>query len=120
MKTSMFPLLVVVVSLAIPAGSRRTAHDGAVGAGRQAGHSTRTDELPLPGSPEIVEQGQALYNGKGACFNCHGKDGGRQWAAGRLAESVPSQFPARWILASSYGRRNLLGDQERIGRWTTA
>ena len=30
---------------------------------------------PLPGSPEIVEQGKALYNGKGACFNCHGKDG---------------------------------------------
>ena len=30
---------------------------------------------PLPSSPEIVEQGKALYNGKGACFNCHGKDG---------------------------------------------
>jgi mono/diheme cytochrome c family protein len=30
---------------------------------------------PLPNSPEIVAQGKALYNGKGACFNCHGKDG---------------------------------------------
>ena len=30
---------------------------------------------PLPSSPEIVQQGKALYHGKGACFNCHGKDG---------------------------------------------
>ena len=30
---------------------------------------------PLPDSPETVEKGKALYNGKGTCFNCHGKDG---------------------------------------------
>jgi len=30
---------------------------------------------PLPDSPEIIEKGKALYNGKGTCFNCHGKDG---------------------------------------------
>lgn len=36
---------------------------------------TRTLTSPLSSSPEIVEQGKALYNGKGACFNCHGKDG---------------------------------------------
>ncbi len=29
---------------------------------------------PLPDSAEIVEKGKALYNGKGTCFNCHGKD----------------------------------------------
>jgi mono/diheme cytochrome c family protein len=36
---------------------------------------TRALTSPLSSSPEIVEQGKALYNGKGACFNCHGKDG---------------------------------------------
>ena len=30
---------------------------------------------PLADSPEIVEKGKALYNGKGTCFNCHGKSG---------------------------------------------
>jgi mono/diheme cytochrome c family protein len=30
---------------------------------------------PLPSSSEAVEQGKALYNGKGTCFNCHGKHG---------------------------------------------
>ena len=29
---------------------------------------------PLPDASEIVEQGKVLYNGKGTCFNCHGKD----------------------------------------------
>ena len=30
---------------------------------------------PLPDSPETVEKGKALYNGKGTCFTCHGKTG---------------------------------------------
>lgn len=30
---------------------------------------------PFPDSPDIVEKGKALYNGKGTCFNCHGKSG---------------------------------------------
>jgi mono/diheme cytochrome c family protein len=30
---------------------------------------------PFPVSPETVEKGKALYNGKGACVNCHGQNG---------------------------------------------
>lgn len=30
---------------------------------------------PLSDSPEVVKKGKSLYNGKGTCFNCHGKDG---------------------------------------------
>lgn len=30
---------------------------------------------PLPDSPEVVEKGKAIYEGKGTCFNCHGKTG---------------------------------------------
>ena len=28
---------------------------------------------PFPVSPETVEKGKALYNGKGTCVNCHGR-----------------------------------------------
>jgi hypothetical protein len=31
--------------------------------------------IPLLKSLEIIEQGKALYNGKGAYLNCYGKDG---------------------------------------------
>jgi hypothetical protein len=30
---------------------------------------------PLLDSPEVIAKGKALYEGKGACFNCHGTDG---------------------------------------------
>lgn len=30
---------------------------------------------PLPASAEVIEQGKGLYQGKGTCFNCHGKTG---------------------------------------------
>lgn len=30
---------------------------------------------PLPQSPDIVEKGKALYEGKGTCVNCHGVSG---------------------------------------------
>jgi len=30
---------------------------------------------PLPPSPDIVEQGKAIYEGKGGCVNCHGASG---------------------------------------------
>ena len=75
MKLSMFPLLVVVASLAIPAGAaERHMMLPRVPADKLAEALALTS--PLPSSPEIVEQGKALYHGKGTCFNCHGKDGG--------------------------------------------
>ena len=30
---------------------------------------------PLPESPDIVQKGQAIYEGKGTCINCHGANG---------------------------------------------
>ncbi len=74
MKLSLFPLMVVTVFCAISAGAaeRHMVHP-LVPADKLA--EARTHKSPLPSSPEIVERGKALYNGKGACFNCHGKDG---------------------------------------------
>lgn len=47
---------------------------------------------PLRDSPEIVEQGKALYNGKGTCFNCHGKDGGGNGPAAAQLDPSPRNF----------------------------
>lgn len=35
----------------------------------------RALQSPLPPSPETVEKGKAIYEGKGTCINCHGVSG---------------------------------------------
>lgn len=35
----------------------------------------RALKSPLADSPEVIEQGKAVYNGKGGCVTCHGIDG---------------------------------------------
>ena len=47
---------------------------------------------PLPDSAEIVEKGKALYNGKGTCFNCHGKDGSGNGMAAVGLDPSPRNF----------------------------
>ena len=87
----MFPLLVVAVSLAIPAGAaERHMMQSLVPADKLA--AARALMSPLPSSPEIVEQGKALYNGKGACFNCHGKDGGGNGPVAAQLDPSPRHF----------------------------
>ena len=97
MKLNMFPLIAVIVFLAVPA----------VAAERHMMQSLVPDDKliearaltsPLPKSPEIVEQGKALYNGKGACFNCHGKDGGGNGPLASQLKPSPRDFqhPGFW------------------------
>ena len=75
MRTNICPLIVVLASLAIPVGAaERHMMQQLVPADKLA--EARALTSPLPSSQEAVEQGKALYNGKGTCFNCHGKDGG--------------------------------------------
>ncbi|MEC4890276.1 MAG: c-type cytochrome [Nitrospira sp.] len=47
---------------------------------------------PLPDSPETVEKGKALYNGKGTCFNCHGRDGSGNGMAAAGLDPSPRNF----------------------------
>lgn len=47
---------------------------------------------PLPASPETVDKGKALYNGKGTCFNCHGKDGAGNGPAAVGLDPSPRNF----------------------------
>lgn len=37
--------------------------------------AARTVKNPLAGKPNIIDQGRALYHGKGFCVACHGVDG---------------------------------------------
>ena len=74
MKLSMFPLMVAVASFAISAGAaERHMMQQLVPVDKVA--EARALTSPLPKSPETVAQGKAIYDGKGACFNCHGKEG---------------------------------------------
>jgi len=74
MKPMMSPLLILVVALAIPAGAaERHMMQPLVPADKMA--EARALVNPLPSSSKIVEQGKALYRGKGGCFNCHGTEG---------------------------------------------
>lgn len=66
---------------------------------------------PLPDSPGTIEKGKALYNGKGTCFNCHGKDGmGNGSSRGRTRSLTAQLSPSRVMAAPDRGR-DFLGDQ---------
>ena len=43
-------------------------------------------------SPEIVAEGKALFEGKGTCINCHGKDGDGNGPAGKVLNPGPRNF----------------------------
>ena len=74
MKLNMFPFIAVMVSLAVPVvAAERHMMQSLVPADKLA--DARALTSPLPKSPEVVMDGKTLYDGKGACFNCHGKDG---------------------------------------------
>jgi mono/diheme cytochrome c family protein len=91
MRTNIYPLIVAVASLAIPVGAaERHMMQPLVPVDKLA--EARALTSPLPGSPKIVEQGKALYNGKGACFNCHGKDGDGNGLLAAQLDPSPRNF----------------------------
>ena len=82
-------IAVIVCALAAPAAERhmmqpRVPQDQLAEA--RALHS------PLSESPEVLEQGKALYEGKGTCFNCHGKNGGGDGMAAKGLNPPPRNF----------------------------
>jgi mono/diheme cytochrome c family protein len=97
MKTGIFPLLVVLVSLAIPVGAaERNMMQPLVPADKLV--AARALASPLPNSPKIIEQGKTLYRGKGACFNCHGTDGDGKGPLAAQLDPLPRNFqqPGFW------------------------
>ena len=47
---------------------------------------------PLPDSPDMVERGKAIYEGKGTCFNCHGQTGRGDGPGGLSLNPSPRNF----------------------------
>ena len=47
---------------------------------------------PIPNTPENVAKGKALFEGKGTCFNCHGKEGKGDGPAGQILNPSPRNF----------------------------
>ena len=91
MKTNIYPLIIAVASLAIPVGAaERHMMQQVVPTDKLAEARALTN--PLPSSPEAIEQGKVLYNGKGTCFNCHGKDGGGDGPLAAQLNPSPRNF----------------------------
>lgn len=43
-------------------------------------------------SPEIIAEGKKIFEGKGTCFNCHGKSGKGDGPAGKVLNPGPRNF----------------------------
>ena len=52
----------------------------------------RANKNPVDATPENIAKGKALFEGKGTCFNCHGKDGDGQGEAGKILNPSPRNF----------------------------
>jgi len=47
---------------------------------------------PFPLTPENIEKGKALYQGRGTCFTCHGKEGRGDGLAAPGLDPSPRNF----------------------------
>ena len=47
---------------------------------------------PVDATPESSAKGKALFEGKGTCFNCHGKNGDGKGEAGKILNPSPRDF----------------------------
>ncbi|MBM4127175.1 MAG: c-type cytochrome [Nitrospira sp.] len=52
----------------------------------------KANKNPQASTPESIAKGKALYEGKGTCFNCHGKNGDGQGEAGKILNPSPRDF----------------------------
>ncbi len=47
---------------------------------------------PVAATPESIAKGKALFEGKGTCVNCHGKEGKGDGPAGAILNPSPRNF----------------------------
>jgi mono/diheme cytochrome c family protein len=80
---------------------------------------------PLPSSPKIIDDGKAIYEGKGACFTCHGLSGKGDGDAGKALDPAPrnltnpnfqkckSDGEMYWVIANGFIEEGLLPKPHR-------
>lgn len=94
MRRDVILLTVALISLGISAdAAERHIRHPRVPADKLAEARALTN--PLSDSPETVEKGKALYNGKGTCVNCHGKDGDGNGPVAAQLDPSPRNFHHR-------------------------
>ena len=74
MKTKMFPLLAIMVFFGVSASEAERHMMQPVVPADKLGEA-RALKNPLSNTPEVIEKGKLVYNGKGGCVTCHGIDG---------------------------------------------
>jgi mono/diheme cytochrome c family protein len=52
----------------------------------------KTLKNPVAATPENIAKGKALFEGKGTCYNCHGKEGKGNGPAGAVLNPSPRDF----------------------------
>ena len=91
MLTKMLPLLIAVASFAAPVlAVERQMMQPRVPVDKLA--EARALKSPSSNSPEVIEQGKAVYHGKGTCFTCHGADGDGNGPAAAKLNPLPRNF----------------------------
>ena len=74
MKTSLLMVMVASLYFVVPAGAaERHMMQPVVPTDKLA--EARALKNPLSNTPEVIENGKLLYNGKGGCVTCHGIEG---------------------------------------------
>ena len=63
-------------------------------------------------TPEIIAEGKAIFEGKGTCVNCHGKDGDGQGPAGKVLNPGPRRLHQLQISQETERGRTHVGDQK--------
>ncbi len=91
MKSGICALFIIMLGLAAPTwAAERHMMQPRVPADKLA--EARALKSPFPDSPQIVDKGKAIYDGKGTCFNCHGTDGGGKGPAAAKLNPAPRNF----------------------------
>lgn len=91
MLAKMLTLLIAVASCAAPVlAAERHMMEPRVPIDKLA--EARALRSPLSNSSEIIEQGKAIYHGKGTCFTCHGADGDGKGPAAAKLNPLPRNF----------------------------
>ena len=91
MKIRLLTVMVVSLCFAVSAGAaERHMMPSVVPADKLA--EARALKNPLAHSPEVIEQGKAVYNGKGGCVTCHGIDGDGKGPAAASMNPSPRNF----------------------------